>query len=138
MEVRDLFRVLGVISLSPVLANLFGVTRHRSPNHNSRDRTHPVRITFEKSKALAQDSRRRQKKAPRISCGALLCSAENTLINNFDKIRIARADHPLRIYKAVNVNRDPAAIHEREVRIPDQPEMSVPESLDEELLRMPS
>jgi HTH-type transcriptional regulator/antitoxin HigA len=35
-----------------VLANLFGVTQHRSPNHNSRDRTHPVRITFGKSKAL--------------------------------------------------------------------------------------
>src|SRR4030095_4987593 len=78
------------------------------------------------------------KKALRISSGALLCSAENALINNFDKIRIARADHPLRIYKAVNVNRDPAAIHEHEVRIPDQPEMSVPESLDEDLLRMPS
>jgi hypothetical protein len=46
-----------------------------------------------------------------------LCSAANALINNFDKIRIARADHPLRIYKAVNVNRDPAAIHEHEVLI---------------------
>ena len=78
-----------------------------------------------------------QKKALRISSGALLGSAENTLINNFDKIRIAWADHPLRIHKAVNINRDPAAIHEREVRIPDQPEMSFPESLDEELLRMP-
>jgi hypothetical protein len=33
---------LPVISLSRVLANLLGVTRHRSPNHISRDRTNPV------------------------------------------------------------------------------------------------
>ena len=33
---------LPVISLSRVLANLFGVTRHRSPSHSSRDRTHSV------------------------------------------------------------------------------------------------
>jgi hypothetical protein len=51
-----------------------------------------------------QDSHRREKKAPRISSGALLCSAENALINNFDKVRIARADHPFRVDKAVNVN----------------------------------
>ena len=78
-----------------------------------------------------------QKKAPRISSGALLCRAEVALFN-FNKLRIARANHPLRIYKAVNVNRDPAAIHEREVRVADQPEMVRPESLDEEFLRMPS
>ncbi len=57
---------------------------------------------------------------------------------NFNKIRIANADHPLRIYKAVHVNCDPAAIHEHEVRVADQPEMARPESLDEELFRMPS
>src|SRR5206468_7932148 len=41
------------------------------------------------------------------------------------------------IYKAVDVNRDPAAIHEHEVRVADQPEMARPESLDEEVFRMP-
>src|SRR6266571_1682046 len=82
-------------------------------------------------------SGRPQKKAPRISSGALLCRAKDALLN-FNKVRIACADHPLRIYEAVHVNRDPAAVHEHEVRVPDQPEMVRPESLDEELLRMPS
>src|SRR6266513_1338261 len=78
-----------------------------------------------------------QKKAPRISSGALLCHAETALLN-FNKVRIARADHPLRISIAIHVNCDPAAVDEREVRVPDQPEMVRPESLDEELLRMSS
>src|SRR5882724_4324525 len=56
---------------------------------------------------------------------------------NHNKVRIARADHAFRIYKAVHVNCDPTAIHEHEVRVADQPEMARPESLDEELLRMP-
>src|SRR6266487_1429538 len=56
---------------------------------------------------------------------------------NFNKVRIACADYALRIYKAVYVNRDPAAVHEREVRVPDQPEMARAEPLDEELFRMP-
>ena len=76
------------------------------------------------------------KKALRISSGAFLCRADNMLIN-FNKVRIARADHALRIHKAVHVNRDPAAVHEHEVRVANQPEMSLPEPLDEELFRMP-
>src|SRR5207248_11786545 len=56
---------------------------------------------------------------------------------NFNKVRIACADYALRIYKAVYVNRDPAAVHEHEVRVPDQPEMARSVSLDEELFRMP-
>ncbi len=77
-----------------------------------------------------------QKKAPRIPSGALLCRAEAALLN-FNKLRIACADHSLRVNKAVHVNRNPTAVHEREVRIPDQSEMVRPESLDEELFRMP-
>src|SRR5438105_15220045 len=80
---------------------------------------------------------RDQNKAPRISSGALLCRAEDALINNFNKVRIARADHPLRKYEAFHVNRDPTAVHEHEVRVLDQPDMVRPESLDEEVLRMP-
>src|SRR6266446_9914340 len=86
-------------------------------------------------KPLVQD-RLTAKKALRISSRALLCRAENALIH-FNHLRIARADHSLRIYKAVHVNRDPAAVHEHEVRVRDQPEMARPESLDEELFRMP-
>src|SRR5438876_11153208 len=56
---------------------------------------------------------------------------------NYNKLRIARADHSLSIDKACHVNRDPAAVHEHEIRVPDQPEMARPVSLDEELLRMP-
>src|SRR5256886_5686107 len=81
-------------------------------------------------------SGRPQKKALRISSGALLCRAKDALLN-FNKVRIACADHPLHIYEAVHVNRDPAVVHEHEVRVPDQPEMVRPESLDEELFRMP-
>src|SRR5438094_6986222 len=76
------------------------------------------------------------KKAPRIFSGALLSRAKDALIN-FDKVRIARANHSFRVDKAVHVNRDPAAVHKDEVGIPDQPEMVRPKSLDEELLRMP-
>ena len=76
------------------------------------------------------------KKAPRTSAGRFVCRAKEALLN-FDKLRIAGADHPLRIYKAVHVNRDPTAVHEYEVRISDQPEMTRPVSLDEELFRMP-
>jgi hypothetical protein len=77
-----------------------------------------------------------QKKALRISSGALLCCAEAALLN-FNILGIAGADHPFRIYKAVHVNCDPAVVHEHEVRVADQPEMVRPESLDEELFRMP-
>jgi len=65
-----------------------------------------------------------------------LCSAEAALLD-FNKLRIAGADHPLRIDEAVYVNCDPAAVHERKVRVPDQPDMVRPESLDKELLRVP-
>jgi hypothetical protein len=78
-----------------------------------------------------------EKKAPRISSGAPLCCAEDALIN-YNIFRLARADHPLRIYKAVHVNGDPAIIHEHEVRVSDQPEMARPVTLDEELFRMPA
>src|SRR5438445_12797179 len=76
------------------------------------------------------------KKAPRISSGALLRRTEAALLD-FNKFRIAGADYPLRIYKAVHVNCHPAAVHEHEVRVPDQPEMVRAEPLDEELFRMP-
>ena len=65
-----------------------------------------------------------------------MCRAENALVN-FNKLRIARTDQPFRVYKAVHVNRYPAAVHEDEIRVPDQPEMVLPKSLDEELFRMP-
>src|SRR4029453_11474664 len=81
-------------------------------------------------------SGRYQKKAPRISSGALSCCAEAALLN-FNKLGIAGADHPFRIYKAVHVNCDPAVVHEHEVRVADQPEVVRPETLDEELFRMP-
>src|SRR4029453_10785754 len=60
----------------------------------------------------------------------------DALINNCNKLRIARANHPLRIHEAVHVNRGPAAIHEHEVRVSEQPEMVGAVSLDEELFRM--
>jgi len=75
------------------------------------------------------------KEAPRISSGALLCRAKDALVN-FNKVRIASADHPFRVDKAVHVNRDPAAVHEDKVRVPDQPEMVLTKSLDEELFRI--
>src|SRR5439155_24434223 len=84
----------------------------------------PVRQTIPSEKV--QESCRCQKKALRISSGALLCRAEDALVN-FNKVRIACADHPLRKHEAVHVNRDPAAIHEHEVRVADQPEMVRPE-----------
>src|SRR5205814_8096213 len=80
---------------------------------------------------------RDQKKATSISSGSPLCRAEDALINNFNKVRIACADHPLRKYEAVHVNRDPTAVHEHEECIPDQPDMVRSESFDEELFRMP-
>ena len=76
-----------------------------------------------------------KKSAPHLS-GALLCRAKNALIN-YNKVRVARADHALRVCKPVHVNRDPAAVQEDEVGIADQPEMVRPVSLDEELFRMP-
>jgi hypothetical protein len=78
-----------------------------------------------------------KKKRPAFSSGALLCRAEGALIN-YNIVRIARADYPLGIDKAVHVNRNPAVIHEHEVRTPDQPEVARPETLDEELFRMPT
>src|SRR5438046_10452055 len=74
-----------------------------------------------------------QKKALRIFSGALLCRAEDALVS-FNKVRIACADHPLRKHEAVHVNRDPAAIHEHEVRDADHPETDRPESSKESLL----
>src|SRR5262245_32778744 len=77
------------------------------------------------------------KKALRICSGALSYQAANALLN-FNKLRIAGADHSLCVDKAIHVNRGPAAVHEHEVRVPDQPEMGRTVSLDEELFRVPS
>jgi len=67
---------------------------------------------------ILQPFGRCQKKAPRITSGALSCCAANSLFD-YDIVRIAGANHPLRIYKAVHVNRDPTVVHEHEVRAPD-------------------
>src|SRR5207249_7136793 len=64
------------------------------------------------------------------------CLTQRDALINFNKVRIAGADYSLRIYEAVHVNRDPTAIREHEVRVPDQPEMVRPELLDEEFFRM--
>jgi hypothetical protein len=127
---------LPVISLGRLLANLFGVTR--LDRLTILRAIAPIRfpVLLESPKRSCRIPVDAKKKRPAFSSGALLCSAEDALVN-FDKVRIARADHPLRVYEAVHVNRDPAAIHEREVRVPDQPEMVLPKSLDEELFRMP-
>jgi hypothetical protein len=79
----------------------------------------------------------RQKKRPHFS-GALFCCATNALVNNFNKVRLARANHALGVHKAVHVNCDPASVYEHEVRIPDQSEMTRAVSLNEELFRVPS
>src|SRR6266853_5948170 len=79
----------------------------------------------------------RKKSAPQFS-GALFCCATNALFNNFDKVRLARANHALGVRKAVHVNCDPASVNEYKVRISDQPEMARPISLNEELFRVPS
>src|SRR5258707_2779895 len=79
----------------------------------------------------------RKKSAPHFG-GALFCCATSALFNNFNKVRLARADHALGVRKAVHVNCDPAPVHEYEVRISDQPEMARPISLNEELFRVPS
>ena len=66
-----------------------------------------------------------------------MCRADGALIN-YNKVRVTRADNALCVCKPVHVNRDPAAVYEHEVAIPDQSEMARPVSLDEELLRVPS
>src|SRR5207247_9571228 len=48
------------------------------------------------------------------------CTEQPNALLHFNKLRIACADNSLRIYKAVYVNRDPAAVHEHEVLVPDQ------------------
>src|SRR5437016_13918102 len=77
-----------------------------------------------------------KKSAPQFQRSAFVCRAKDALVD-FNELRIARANHPFRVDKAVHVNRDPAAVHKDEVSVPDQPEMVRPKSLDEELLRMP-
>lgn len=93
--------------------------------------------TFNNQKGESHDGQVDTKKALRISSGALLCRSEDALLN-FNKVRITRADHPLGIHEAVDVNCDPAAVQEHEVRVPDQPEMVRPVSLDEEFFGMPA
>src|SRR6266700_4113528 len=68
--------------------------------------------------------------------GALLSYADDALLH-FYKLGLAGADHPLCIDKTVHVNGDPATVHEREVRVPDQPDMVCPVALNEKLFRMP-
>src|SRR5438034_8215423 len=80
----------------------------------------------------------RQKKRPAFQRSAFLLRNECALFNNFNKVRLARADHALGVRKAVHVNCDPASVHEHEVRIPDQSEMARPISLNEELFRVPA
>src|ERR1051326_7859675 len=65
------------------------------------------------------------------------CEAANSLIH-CDKVRIAGADHPLRIDKAIHINRDPAAVQKYEVLVPNQPDMVRTISLDKELFRVSS
>src|SRR5262245_41470873 len=78
-----------------------------------------------------------QKKAPCISAGRFCVTQSVRLLNN-DKVRVTLADHALRVGKTVHINRDPAAVYEHEVAVPDQSEMARSVSLDEELFRMPS
>src|SRR6266576_1438019 len=78
-----------------------------------------------------------QKKRSAVSAERF-CVAQKDALFNYNIVRITLADHPLRVYKAVHVNRDPAVVYERKVSIPDQPEMVRPKSLDEELLRVPT
>ncbi len=68
--------------------------------------------------------------------GALLSYDDDALLH-FNKLRLAGTDHPLCIDKTVHVNGHPAAVHEREVRVPDQPDMVCPVALHEKLFRMP-
>ena len=77
-----------------------------------------------------------KKKRPTFQRGAFASHANNALID-YDKVRVALADHPLRVRKTVHVNRHPAAVQKHEVAVPDQSEMVRPVSLDEELFRMP-
>src|SRR5207248_10071003 len=63
-----------------------------------------------------------KKKRPAFSSGALLCRAEAALFDR-NKLRLARANDALGICEAVHTHGHPAAIHEHEVRVPDQPEM---------------
>jgi hypothetical protein len=115
------------------------VTSSLNEDGRARSRAN-VRSAIRNSRSAGNSSfliqSRYQKKAPRISSGALLCCAEAALLN-FNKLGIAGADHPFRIYEAVHVNCDPAVVHEHEVRVADQPEVVRPETLDEELFRMP-
>jgi len=77
------------------------------------------------------------KKRPAFQRGAFVCRANDALIN-YNKVWVARANYALRVCKPIHVNRDPAAVYEDEVGVPDQSEMVRPVSLDEELFRMPS
>jgi len=61
-----------------------------------------------------------------------------TILFNHDKVGIALADHSLRVGKTVNVNGNPTAVQEYEVRISDHSEMVRTVSLDEEFFRMPA
>src|SRR5215211_3170005 len=78
-----------------------------------------------------------QKKAPRIFQRSAFVACKTPLIN-FDKLRIAGANHSLRVCETVHINRYPATVHEHKVRISDQPEMVRPIPLNEELFRVPS
>ena len=53
-----------------------------------------------------------------------------------NKLRLTLANDALRVCEAIHVNRDPATIHEHEVGVTDQPEMSLAKFLDEKRFRM--
>jgi len=59
-----------------------------------------------------------KKSAPHFS-GALLRLTQNNALIDYDKVRVALADHPLCVRKTVHVNRDPAAVQEHKVAVTD-------------------
>jgi len=77
-----------------------------------------------------------QKSAPRCARSASV-SVEAALFH-YDILGIARADHSLGVNEAVHIDCDPAIIHEDEVRVADQSDMTRSKSLHEEVLWMSS
>src|SRR6266478_4075590 len=97
--------------------------------------TGALRIRLKQLKRLLAQHAIDAKKTLRIPRSAFELCGDALL--HFNEVRFARADHPLRIDKTVHVNGDSAAVHEREVRVPDQPDMSCSVALNEKLFRMP-
>ncbi len=51
-----------------------------------------------------------KKKRPAFSAGRFCVLRKRMRLINYNKVRLARADHALRVCKPVHVNRDPAAV----------------------------